>query len=169
MLFLLSTFEESKIWFSLSKIFLILSSILTIFSSSSINSLLLWVNNKIWFLNFSISFNNLSLSFWHFIKFFFKLSSSSFICLISKFFALKSFCKLFIVCSQLFLKFFSEFKLLNEIEKFKNHIVLLTQSNKELMEELENIVNADDKVRNILDKENQILVSSNVENRNINS
>ena len=37
------------------------------------------------------------------------------------------------------------------------------------MEELENIVNADDKVRNILDKENQILVSSNVENRNINS
>ena len=47
-------------------------------------------------------------------------------------------------------------KLLNEIEKFKNHIILLTESNKELMEELENVMNADDKVRNILDRENQI-------------
>jgi hypothetical protein len=37
------------------------------------------------------------------------------------------------------------------------------------MEELENIVNIDDKVRNILDKENQILDSSNVDNKNNNS
>ena len=57
-------------------------------------------------------------------------------------------------------------KLLNEIEKFKNHIILLTESNKELMEELENVINADDKVRNILDRENQILISTNVDNRN---
>ena len=57
-------------------------------------------------------------------------------------------------------------KLMNEIEKFKNHIILLTESNKELMEELENVINADDKVRNILDRENQILISTNVDNRN---
>ena len=37
------------------------------------------------------------------------------------------------------------------------------------MEELENIINIDDKVRNILDKENQILDSSNVDNKNNNS
>ena len=55
---------------------------------------------------------------------------------------------------------------MNEIEKFKNHIILLTESNKELMEELENVINADDKVRNILDRENQILISTNVDNRN---
>ena len=57
-------------------------------------------------------------------------------------------------------------KLLNEIEKFKGHIILLTESNKELMEELENVINADDKVRNILDRENQILIATNVDNRN---
>ena len=62
-----------------------------------------------------------------------------------------------------------KYKLLNEIEKFKNHILLLTQSNKELMEELENIVNTDDKVRNILDTEKQILVPSNFDNKNNNS
>ncbi len=57
-------------------------------------------------------------------------------------------------------------KLLNEIEKFKNHIILLTESNKELMDELESVLNGDDRVRNILDRENQILISSNFENRN---
>ena len=51
-------------------------------------------------------------------------------------------------------------KLLNEIEKFKNHIILLTESNKELMDELESVLNGDDRVRNILDRENQILISS---------
>ena len=34
------------------------------------------------------------------------------------------------------------------------------------MEELENVINADDKVRNILDRENQILIATNVDNRN---
>ena len=44
------------------------------------------------------------------------------------------------------------YKLSNEIEKFKNHILLLTENNKELMDELENVNLIDDKIRELIDK-----------------
>ena len=45
------------------------------------------------------------------------------------------------------------YKLLNEIDKFKNHILLLTENNKELMDELENVNIIDDKIRELIDKD----------------
>jgi hypothetical protein len=45
------------------------------------------------------------------------------------------------------------YKLLNEIDKFKNHILLLTENNKELMDELDNVNLIDDKIRELIDKD----------------
>ena len=46
-------------------------------------------------------------------------------------------------------------QLLNEIEKFKSHIMVLTEANKELMDELDLVIERDEQIRNIIDKENE--------------
>ena len=63
-------------------------------------------------------------------------------------------------------------ELLIEIEKFKSHIMVLTEANKELMDELDLIIERDEQMKELLDKESEdiesVYINDNTNTNNTN-